>query len=54
MFLGFRSVATDKMAKFMTIYNIKVAIVADHCIVIVMIMPGLIMQLLLVTNPLAT
>ena len=54
MFLGFRNVATDKMAKFIKIYNIEITVSAHHCIFIVTKMPRLIIQLLLVTNLLTT
>ena len=47
---GFRGVATDKVAEFITIFHIKIPVSADYCIFIIMITPKLTIQLLLVTS----
>ena len=54
MFLCFGSVATDKMSKFIKIYNIEITVSVNHCIFTIMIMPSLITQLLPLTNALTT
>ena len=38
----FRSVDTDKMAKFITVFHIKITVSTDYCIFTITIMPKLI------------
>ena len=42
------------MAEFIKIYNMELTVSANHCILIITIMPWLAIQLLLVTSPLTT
>ena len=44
MSLGLRNVATDKMTKFIKIYNIEITISTDYCMFIIMIMSWIRMQ----------